>query len=169
MEVVFILETFAVPRLESSCQSCRLCSLAAGDAQLQFRGLQPPGPAAQQSWWLVWRPKKEWDRGVSTLHTSQKHPGNAVESHLTPLHSRHSSYLRRPFPSSPRAHLLPLILEKVKNNALSLLEQNIFRISFPLERWIFRLCSNLERNKKLSGNVSISTETTCQILTYTFF
>lgn len=37
MKIFLILETFAIPSLELSCQSCRLCSLAADDVQLQFR------------------------------------------------------------------------------------------------------------------------------------
>lgn len=132
--------------------------------------LQLPGPAAQQNSWLAWAPGK--NRTEEFLHSThhRNSPGNAVESHLTPLQFRCGSYLRRPLLSSPWAHLLCLILEKVKNNVLSSLEQNTFRISFPQERQnCFRHCSNPEWNKKLSGNVSISTETKCQVLTYTLF
>lgn len=88
----------------------------------------------------------------STTHPRSS-PGAAAEMPLTPLNFRLGSHLLRHHPQW--ACLLHMASEEVENNLLSFPEQNIFRISFPQERWnFFRLCYNPEQ--KLSGNVRIS-------------
>ena len=63
MKIFLILESFAIPRLKLTWQSCRLgvpWQHLTGSTALG-QELQLPGSAAQQGTWQVWRPKKEWD------------------------------------------------------------------------------------------------------------